>query len=179
MRFSAFRSRRFSAFRSRRFFRVPIKVRWLCSFEANYRLWSVRNPRTAALLLILGGAAVGPGCSSTSAPATGDVLLDLRHEDPRVRSQAAKAAVEGNRRDAIPLLVRNLSDPDGAVRLFNAIALRKLTGVDHGYRPYDPPDVREVAIAEWKAWAAAQGLAPLDSPRGAAPAGGDLEEPLP
>jgi len=126
----------------------------------------VRNPRTAALLLIFGGASVAGGCSSTSVPATGDVLLDLRHEDPRIRSQAAKAAVEGNRRDAIPLLVRNLSDPDGAVRLFNAIALRKLTGIDHGYSPYDPPEVREVAIAEWKAWAAAQGLA-------APPASGD------
>jgi hypothetical protein len=154
---------------------------WLCSFEANYRLSSVRNPRTAALLLIIGGAAVA-GCSSTSAPATGDILLDLRHEDPRVRSQAAKAAVEGNRRDAIPLLVRNLSDPDGAVRLFNAIALRKLTGIDHGYSPYDPPEVREVAIAEWRAWAAAQGLAvppaPGDARPGAGP-GGNGEGRLP
>jgi len=154
---------------------------WLCSFEANYRLLSVRNPRTAALLLIICGAAVAVGCSSTSAPATGDVLLDLRHEDPRIRSQAAKAAVEGNRRDAIPLLVRNLSDPDGAVRLFNAIALRKLTGIDHGYSPYDPPEVREVAIAEWKAWAAAQGLGAPPAPGDGKPAaaGGNGEERLP
>jgi hypothetical protein len=150
-------------------------MRWLCSFEANYRLWSVTNPRKAAALLVLCGASVTLGCGSTSAPATGDILLDLRHEDPRIRSQAAKAAVEGSRRDAIPLLVKNLSDPDGAVRMFNAVALRKLTGTDHGYRPYDPPDERERAVAKWKAWTAAQGLDAAPPAEGPAPrgAGGD------
>jgi hypothetical protein len=78
--------------------------------------------------------------------------MDLRHEDPRVRAQAAKGAVEGDRQDLAPLLVENLADHDAAVRMFTAIALRKLTGQDFGYDPSAPAHEREQAILAWREW---------------------------
>jgi hypothetical protein len=71
-----------------------------------------------------------------------------------VRALAAKAAVESGRKDLLPLLVENLADHDAAVRMFSAIALRKLTGKDLGYDPSDPPFRREEAILAWREWLA-------------------------
>lgn len=125
---------------------------------------------------LLGAISLGSArCASTSVPATGDTALDLRHEDPRVRAAAAKRAVLEGRKDLIPLLVANLSDPDGAVRLFTAVALRKLTGEDHGYNPSDPPGARARAVEEWNAWLASPART-AESP-GATPAPGPADSP--
>jgi hypothetical protein len=105
----------------------------------------------------LGALLAGGGCGSTSAPRTGDLAQDLRHEDPRVRAQAAKGAVAAGRQDLLPLLVDNLADHDAAVRMFAAIALRKLTGQDFGYDPSDPAFEREKAIMAWRQWIDARG----------------------
>ena len=137
----------------------------LLSFPAaHYRLSVVMHPRCphslrAAWLAWLGLGALlwGAGCGSTSVPRTGDLEKDLRHEDPRVRAQAAKGAVEAGRQDLLPLLVENLADHDAAVRMFSAIALRKLTGQDFGYDPSDPAFEREKAIMAWRQWIDAHG----------------------
>jgi hypothetical protein len=42
----------------------------------------------------------------------------------------------------VPLLIEGLTDPDEAVRLFAARALRDVTGVDAGYRADMPPAER-------------------------------------
>jgi len=96
--------------------------------------------------------AAGPGCSSTSVPATGNILLDLKHEDPRVRIAAAERAVAENRIDLAAELVENLSDPDGAVRFFTAISLRKLTGQDFGYKAYGTAQECAESIEAWNLW---------------------------
>lgn len=92
------------------------------------------------------------GCSSTAEPATGDVLIDLSSPDPRIRIQATDAAVQNQVLAALPELVKNLSDPDPAVRMFSALGLQKLTGANFGYKAYGSIGERENTIAEWRQW---------------------------
>jgi hypothetical protein len=54
--------------------------------------------------------------------------------------------------DLLPLLVHNLMDPDDAVRLFTAAALRKLTGLDFGYKPHGTEADRRAAVDRWNVW---------------------------
>ena len=102
---------------------------------------------TAGLLLQLSA-----GCRSSSDPATGDLQVDLQHADPRVRIDTAAEAVAKQRLDLCPLLIHNLRDRDPAVRLFTAIALRKLTSEDFYYPPEGTAAEREVAVLRWEAW---------------------------
>jgi hypothetical protein len=92
------------------------------------------------------------GCASTSAPATGDLRLDLQHGDPRIRIEAALRAVVEKRLEVVGELINNLSDRDGAVRMFSSVALRKLTGRDFGYLPHGTESERAGALARWRAW---------------------------
>ena len=94
------------------------------------------------------------GCVSTADPPTGDLRVDLLHHDPRVRMATAYLAAEEGRRDLLMGLVDNLGDRDESVRFITAIALRKLTGQDLGYRSYAPLGDREEAIARWRRWLA-------------------------
>lgn len=102
----------------------------------------------AASFLSLGGA----GCASSLTPATGDLSIDLRHQDPRIRIDAAIKAVAEQRLELAAQLVENLSDRDGAVRMFSAAALRKLTGRDFGYKPHGTIVEREEAVGRWRTW---------------------------
>jgi hypothetical protein len=108
-------------------------------------------PRAVLLAAVL-GMAPGLGCSSTSEPSTGDLAKDLKHPDPRFRIEAAERVAVEDRMDLLPLLVRNLSDPDGAVRLFTAAALRNLTGLDFGYKPHGTDVERKAAVDRWNEW---------------------------
>ncbi len=98
------------------------------------------------------------GCSSTTEGPTGDLAVDLLHRDPRIRVRATKTAVEQNRRDLVPALLDNLSERDGAVRWFSAIALRKLSGQTFGFEASESPAQRRAAIERWRTWARAEGL---------------------
>ena len=104
--------------------------------------WAVASVLAASPLL--------SGCQSTLTPPTGDLLVDLAHPDPRIRILAAKWSVSANggidRRTIERRLVDNLEHRDGAVRLYSAIALRKLTGEDLGFRPYGTPEEREAVV---------------------------------
>ena len=126
--------------------------------------------RSIALLLLVLGQCLVPGCSSTSEPASGDLGSDLRHPDPRIRMQSAVRAADSRRTDLLLPLVENLSDRDESVRFFSAIALRRLTGEDLGYRSFDPEAVRSGAVERWRKWVAAHpsGDAPADLPAGSA-----------
>jgi hypothetical protein len=112
-----------------------------------------RERLAAAGLLCLGAVS----CSSSLAPATGELSADLRHPDPRVRIDAAIKAVTQKRLELAAELIENLSDRDGAVRMFSAVALRKLTGHDFGYKAHGTIIEREEAAASWRAWLAAEG----------------------
>ena len=111
------------------------------------------------------------GCRSTFDPASGDPRLDLQHADPRVRIGAAEQAVRQSRSDLCGLLVKNLSDRDGAVRLFSSVALRKLTGEDFDYKAHGTLVERREAIELWTKWLESEGLLARDV--------GSSEEPPP
>jgi hypothetical protein len=100
---------------------------------------------------------LGSGCASTNAPATGNLVVDLKHQDPRVRIDAAMRTVAEKRLELAAELVDNLSDRDGAVRLFSAAALRKLTGQDFAYKPHGTPEEQRIAIERWRLWLAEEG----------------------
>ncbi len=122
---------------------------------------SPRSLRGAARALSL--ALLAAGCSATSDPATGDLRLDLRHRDPRVRMEAAFLAAEGGRRDLAGELVENLADRDESVRFITGIALKRMTGQDFGYLSYGDLGERESAMERWRGWlrgASAPGEAP-------------------
>ena len=112
-------------------------------------------------------AALG-GCSSSLDPPSGDLRLDLRHKDPRIRVLAARQAVTSGSLGAIDLLISNLADRDGAVRFYTVIALRKLSDREFGYLPHGTPAERAEAIVRWKAWAADSG-APAPTEDGSPP----------
>lgn len=104
--------------------------------------------RAGALALLALG-----GCGSTSEPATGDIAKDLKHADPRFRIEAARAAVQAERRDLAPLLIETLGDEDPAVRMWASVALRKLTGQDFDFKPHGTPAEREESVRRWLEWA--------------------------
>ncbi len=92
------------------------------------------------------------GCSATSDPATGDLELDLRHRDPRVRMEASYQAAAAGRMDLMGALIENLEDRDESVRFFAGIALKRMTGQDFGYRSFGNLAARKSAIEKWRRW---------------------------
>ena len=124
------------------------------------RLRWPRRPRRRLAGLVLGLLLVS--CRSTLDPASGDPRLDLQHPDPRVRIDAAEQAVRQSRMDLCGLLVENLGDRDGAVRLFSSIALRKLTGQDFGFKAHGTLLERQAGIEEWTTWLESEGLLARD-----------------
>jgi hypothetical protein len=127
--------------------------------------------------------AVGASCRSTLEPPSGDITFDLVHGDPRIRAISARDAVrileerreadasseEPSRRRIIELLVSNLDDEDDAVRFFTAIALRKVTGLDLGYRASATVEKREEAMARWRTWLDSKGPEDLTQRPGRTP----------
>ena len=107
--------------------------------------------------VLAAAAALPAGCSSTSEPASGDLRLDLRHKDPRIRMDAAYRAASEARLDLLDLLVLNLSDRDESVRFFTGIALKKLADRDFGYRSHGSLLSREEAIGRWRRWIESRG----------------------
>jgi HEAT repeat protein len=104
--------------------------------------------------LLLGAAALS-GCRRD------DLYARLQHEDPSVRAAAIAKAARWRDDKAVPYLIDRLSDSEADVRLFAGVALRRITGLDMGWRPYDPPAARARAERRWRAW--------LDNDRSAPP----------
>ncbi len=82
---------------------------------------------------------------------------DIHSADPCIRVRAAIYA--GNLCDsrAVPLLVDRLDDEDEAVRMAAHESLKQITKQDFGYRYYDLPSVRAVAVEQWRKWVACAG----------------------
>ncbi|MCZ6794047.1 MAG: hypothetical protein O7J95_10585 [Planctomycetota bacterium] len=135
-------------------------------------------PKIGAAFGALCVAAALGGCSSSLDPPSGDLRLDLRHKDPRIRVLAARQAVTSGSVGAIDLLISNLADRDGAVRFYTVIALRKLSGREFGYLPHGTPAERAEAIVRWKAWAADRG-APAPAEDGSPPPPAITGPPVP
>lgn len=69
--------------------------------------------------------------------------------NPASRLYAIEQAGATNDRAAIPKIVEQLDSDDPAVRSLAISVLQRLTGETYGYRDYDPPAVRELAIERW------------------------------
>lgn len=116
-------------------------------------IWLVTWKSFGFWLVVFGTLAVlEEGCTATTHPATGDLRADLRHKDPRVRMNSAFLSAEAGRRDLVDVLILNLSDQDESVRFLTAIALKRLTGQDFGFRSPSSLKDREEAIARWNEW---------------------------
>ncbi|HLU49786.1 MAG TPA: hypothetical protein VK116_16925, partial [Planctomycetota bacterium] len=71
--------------------------------------------------------------------------------------------IEENRRaHLLGRLVESLADRDESVRFFSGIALRKATGVDHGFAAHAPESERATAVERWRAWLARATEPPRD-----------------
>ncbi len=103
----------------------------------------------AAVALFLASCAAS--CASVN-PCTGDPSVDLLHDDPKCRMNAAVIASEKKRYDLLPLLIENLRHRSGDVRLITGVAMRRLTGLDAGFRSYSSLAERDRAIEKWKDW---------------------------
>jgi hypothetical protein len=57
-------------------------------------------------------------------------------------------------RQAVPLLVDRLDDPDVEVRFAAIGALRRITGEDFDYRFNEPAGRRAPAVGRWRQWLA-------------------------
>ncbi len=77
---------------------------------------------------------------------------DIQSPDPSVRIKAVIYAGNSGDRRVVPLLVDRLEDEDEVVRLAAIESLKQLTGNDFGYRSFDPPYKRLVAVEQWRRW---------------------------
>lgn len=102
-----------------------------------------RRPPVAALGSALAALlATAPiGCTRTLAP-------DIHADDPAVKIPAIVQA-DGSR-EQLAALVDALEHDDPAVRLFAIESLRRITGEDLGYQPYDTPARRDRAVQAWR-----------------------------
>lgn len=117
---------------------------------------SMRGPghSLALLVLIASGCSLGPR-----------QFQDLNDQAPLVRARAAGLSDTLPRTEFIPELIDHLGDPDAVVRLSSHEELRRRTGQDFGYRPWDDESEREAAVGRWRVWWENQ-LRAVSSPEG-------------
>ncbi len=95
----------------------------------------------ALLAMITAGCSLGPRR-----------FRDVNDPSPLVRARAAGLADQLPRETFVPELIGHLDDPDAVVRLSAHEELRRRTGQDFGYRPWDDKAEREAATACWRQW---------------------------
>jgi hypothetical protein len=77
---------------------------------------------------------------------------DLTDPAPLVRARAVSLGESMPKDVVVPALLERLDDPDPVVRLTAHEELKRRTGRDFGYHPWDDAGERGRAIAEWRAW---------------------------
>lgn len=85
--------------------------------------------------------------------------------DPQERTVALLDSTRRDDRASIPDLIALLDSGDPAERMLAERALRRLTGLDFGYRHYDAPLRRAAAVDAWRRWWTDTGGASLHSAR--------------
>lgn len=95
----------------------------------------------------------GVGCAQ---PAS---RIALSSHDPAVKIRAMKKITDERRNDhqTLGALVDELSNDDGAVRMYAIRTLEHLTGKTFDYKFYEDVDQRRPAVAAWKNWLAESG----------------------
>lgn len=99
--------------------------------------------------LALAWITAAPGCSLAPKAFRSS---DLADPAPLVR---ARAVTMGDRMPSgvvVPELIARLDDPDAVVRLTAHEELKRRTGQDFGYHPWDDRAERGTSIARWQAW---------------------------
>jgi len=74
----------------------------------------------------------------------------LSSENPLDRTEAIVESCQARDLQAVHKLVALLDDPSDAVRMYAIQALRRLCGVDYGYRYYASAAQREAAVERWR-----------------------------
>ena len=93
----------------------------------------------------------------------------IQNPAPLVRARAV--GLGGRRSDSrvVPALVGRLGDGDPVVRLAAHEELRRRTGRDFGFVPWETPDQRSRAIDRWRAWLGQGSVRPENSTTTAPP----------
>ncbi len=108
-----------------------------------------------ALLIGVLGCSLGCGLGPRN-------FRKIQHPSPLVRARALSLGDERPNAQVVPALVVRLSDADPVVRLAAHEELKKRTGQDFGYAPWDDEPERLTAVNRWKAWMS--GRPPAESP---------------
>lgn len=96
---------------------------------------------TLTLLVVANGCGLAP-----------KTFKSIRHPAPLVRAQSVGLSERVPESQAFPALVARLDDTDPVVRLAAHQELKRRTGQDFGYVPWDDPEPRAKAVARWKLW---------------------------
>lgn len=115
------------------------------------------------------GRRVGRWIGLLACLAGGCTLAPRRFHDaadpaPLVRARALSLGDRLPEKLVIPTLLDRLNDPDPVVRLTAHEELRRRTGQDFGYRPWDETSERQRTAALWRAWWEGR-LRPVPSPQ--------------
>ena len=88
-----------------------------------------------------------------SGNADGKMMIELFVRDPvmAIRLQAAAEIGEQSIWESVPVLIAGMRAPEKEIRLAAYGAVKKIFGADFGYRPNDPPEKREAALAPFEA----------------------------
>jgi hypothetical protein len=78
----------------------------------------------------------------------------IRHPAPLMRARSVGLSERLPDGRAVPALVDRLDDPDPVVRLAAHEELKKRTGQDFGYVPWDDSEPRAKAVSRWRSWLA-------------------------
>jgi hypothetical protein len=71
---------------------------------------------------------------------------------PVVRARALGMGRTLPEPSVVPTLLARLDDPDPVVRMTAHEELKRRTGQDFGYKPWDEPTERGPAVAAWRTW---------------------------
>lgn len=103
------------------------------------------------VLPMLFALALCAGCRSAARPKSFRAS-DLTNPAPLIRARAVTMGDRLPEREVVPVLIDHLDDPDPVVRLTAHEELRRRTGQDFGYHPWDDRAERGQAISRWRAW---------------------------
>ena len=87
----------------------------------------------------------------------------IQNPAPLVRARAVGLGGRQSDSQVVPALVGRLGDADPVVRLAAHEELRRRTGRDFGYRPWETPEERSRAVDRWRAWLGHGSVRPDDS----------------
>ena len=104
--------------------------------------------KLATVTFIHFGLVLCSGCVADDAK----LYQKFQAEDPSLRIEAALEAARAGDHKALPYLVDRLEDSEPDVRFFSFQALKEITGKTMGWKYYDRPEQRAVAVSKWRQW---------------------------